>query len=214
MAAGTPQPIVFLVPGTSVEAEATVRRAAAAPVPAGLLRGRIKQSVRIAAQRAAGVETRVEAIPGEDVVVLHIADGPSLVLHPETARDLMLAQGEPKQDRGARGAPIRLFPFSRRPDRSSEQPQVIAIDPRIAFGRPVVAKAGVRTDVIFDRFGAGDSPTEVAGDYGVGESAIFEALRYEQSLAAWRPGAVGIDRGSMTLPATFGSTIRASTPWR
>jgi len=87
-------------------------------------------------------------------------------------------------ERGARGAPIRLFPFSRRPDRSSEQPQVIAIDPRIAFGRPVVARAGVRTDVIFDRFGAGDSPAEMAGDYGVGEEEILEALRYEQSLAA------------------------------
>ena len=88
-----------------------------------------------------------------------------------------------------------------------------AIDPRIAFGRPVAATAGVRTDVIFDRFGAGDSPTEVAGDYGVGESAIFEALRCEQSLAAWRPGAVGIGRGSMTLPATFVSTFHTSTPW-
>lgn len=87
-------------------------------------------------------------------------------------------------ERGESGAPVRLFPFSRRPDRSSEQPQVVAIDPRIAFGRPIVAKARVRTDVIFDRFGAGDSPAEMAGDYGVGEEEILEALRYEQSLAA------------------------------
>jgi uncharacterized protein (DUF433 family) len=87
-------------------------------------------------------------------------------------------------ERGAGGAPVRLFPFSRRPDRTSEQPQVIAIDPRIAFGRPIVAKARVRTDVIFDRFGAGDSPAEMAGDYGVGEEGVLEALRYEQSLAA------------------------------
>lgn len=87
-------------------------------------------------------------------------------------------------ERGARGAPVRLFPFSRRPDRTTEQPQVIAIDPKIAFGRPIVAKARVRTDVIFDRFGAGDSPTEMAGDYGVREEDVLEALRYEQSLAA------------------------------
>jgi uncharacterized protein (DUF433 family) len=38
--------------------------------------------------------------------------------------------------------------------------------------------------VIFDRFGAGDSPAEMAGDYGVGEDEIVEALRFEQSLAA------------------------------
>ena len=87
-------------------------------------------------------------------------------------------------ERGASGAPVRLFPFSRKPDRTIEQPQVIAIDPRIAFGRPVVAKARVRTEVIFDRFGAGDSPAEMAGDYGVSEEEIFEALRFEQSLAA------------------------------
>jgi uncharacterized protein (DUF433 family) len=87
-------------------------------------------------------------------------------------------------ERGAGGAPVRLFPFSRKPARMIEQPQVIAIDPRIAFGRPIVAKARVRTDVIYDRFGAGDSPAEMAGDYGVGEEDVLEALRYEQSVAA------------------------------
>ena len=87
-------------------------------------------------------------------------------------------------ERGARGAPVRLFPFSRRPETATEQPQIIAIDPKIAFGRPIVAKARVRTDVIFDRFGAGDSPAEMAGDYGVREEDVLEALRYEQGLAA------------------------------
>jgi len=41
------------------------------------------------------------AIPGEDVVVLHVAGGPALVLHPESARDLLLAQAASQQDRGA-----------------------------------------------------------------------------------------------------------------
>jgi hypothetical protein len=36
---------------------------------------------------------RVTARPGEDVVVLTIANGPTLVLHPEDARDLLRAQG-------------------------------------------------------------------------------------------------------------------------
>jgi hypothetical protein len=45
----------------------------------------------------------VEAVPGEDVVVLRIASGPTLVLHPENARDLLLAQqGEPRSKRTAR----------------------------------------------------------------------------------------------------------------
>lgn len=86
--------------------------------------------------------------------------------------------------RGTGGGPVRLFPFLRTLESMSEQPAVIAIDPRIAFGRPFIAKGGVRTDVIRDRFGAGDSPAEMAEDFGVSEEEILEALRYEQRLAA------------------------------
>lgn len=87
-------------------------------------------------------------------------------------------------ERASSGNPIRLFPFSRSPERFPEQPSFVVIDPRIAFGRPFVEAAGVRTDVILDRFGAGDSPVEMAKDYGVSEEEILEALRYEQHLAA------------------------------
>ncbi|MBC8119465.1 MAG: alpha/beta hydrolase, partial [Burkholderiaceae bacterium] len=70
----------------------------------GLPRGVVKQSVRVGAQRGAGGVVRVAAIPGQDVVVLHIAGGPALTLHPETARDLMLAQqGMVKRSRGRGG---------------------------------------------------------------------------------------------------------------
>ena len=81
-------PITFLVPGS----EGGAHRGAAtlpADTPAG---GRVKQSVRVGARREAGALVRVTAIPGEDALVLHIAQGPSLVLHPENARDLLLAQ--------------------------------------------------------------------------------------------------------------------------
>jgi hypothetical protein len=58
----------------------------------------------VGAQRGTGAEVRVTAVPGEDVVVLHIVGGPALVLHPENARDLMLAQqGEIKRTRSAKG---------------------------------------------------------------------------------------------------------------
>lgn len=87
-------------------------------------------------------------------------------------------------ERATSGGPVRLFPYSRSPQRSPEQPTVVVIDPRIAFGRPIVATAGVRTEVIHDRFGAGDSPSEMAKDYGVSEAEILEAIRYEQNLAA------------------------------
>jgi uncharacterized protein (DUF433 family) len=87
-------------------------------------------------------------------------------------------------DRGDSGNPVRLFPFTRAPVVTATQPKAVLIDPRIAFGRPVLASARVRTQVIHDRFGAGDSPAEMAGDYGVSEAEVLEALRYEQLVAA------------------------------
>ena len=72
--------ITFIIPGQ------------AQPAAAGATRGQLKASVRVGAQRAGGESTRVSARPGEDVCVLTIANGPTLILSPEAARDLMRAQ--------------------------------------------------------------------------------------------------------------------------
>jgi tetratricopeptide (TPR) repeat protein len=41
------------------------------------------------------------AVPGEDAVVVHVAGGPALWLHPEHARELLMAQQDPARERGA-----------------------------------------------------------------------------------------------------------------
>lgn len=87
-------------------------------------------------------------------------------------------------DRGARGGPIRLFPYSRISTDIAQQPKAVAIDPQLAFGRPILLSAGVTTELIRDRFMAGDSVAEMAQDYGVGSPDIDEALRFAQRLAA------------------------------
>ena len=61
--------------------------------------GTVKAAVLLSAQRGGGDTVQVSATPGEDVVVLHLAGGPSLVLHPATARDLL--QGQSGAQRGA-----------------------------------------------------------------------------------------------------------------
>lgn len=76
------QAITFIIPGQPQAAED-----AAAPT-----RGTLKASVRVGAQRGSGDVVRVTALPGEDVVVLTISNGPTLVLHPQDARDLLRAQ--------------------------------------------------------------------------------------------------------------------------
>jgi tetratricopeptide (TPR) repeat protein/triacylglycerol esterase/lipase EstA (alpha/beta hydrolase family) len=97
MGPSTGQPITFIVTGLEQAGTSAGATRGAAPValPAALPRGRIKQSVRVGARRGGGLDRiRMSAVPGDDIVVLHIAGGPSLVLHPENARDLLLAQGD------------------------------------------------------------------------------------------------------------------------
>jgi len=75
--------------------------------------------------------------------------------------------------------PIRLYPFLSSTTQSSAKP--IAIDPQIAFGRPVVVRMGVSTQAIADRIDAGESLNEVASDDGLDPSEIEEAVLYERA---------------------------------
>ena len=85
-------PVTFLVPGRESAEVSLTRGRAAVPLIAGI-GGTIKHSVLLSSQRAAsGATVPVTAVPGEDLVILHIDGGPSLVLHPENARDLLRSQ--------------------------------------------------------------------------------------------------------------------------
>jgi uncharacterized protein (DUF433 family) len=85
---------------------------------------------------------------------------------------------------GTHGGPIVLFPFTRDAALAGEQPRSVVVDPSRSFGRPVLAGAFVRTEVVEQRFRAGDAITEMAVDYGVPPEAIEEALRFEHRRAA------------------------------
>lgn len=83
-------------------------------------------------------------------------------------------------DFNRQGDVVRLFPFTKPTSYShEEQPRIVVIDPQRSFGRPVVIGAYVRTEVIKDRFLAGDSMAEMAGDYRVSVAEIEEAIRFE-----------------------------------
>ena len=63
-------------------------------------------------------------------------------------------------------------------------PRSVVVDPTRSFGRPVISGAFVRTEVVEDRFRAGDTIGQMAADYGVPASVIEEALRFERLRAA------------------------------
>ena len=87
-------------------------------------------------------------------------------------------------ERDSKGSPIKLFPYSRTSISAVNQPKSVVIDPRVSFGRPVLTSAAIPTEIIADRFIAGDSPAEMAKDYRVEEKEIEEAIRFEQRRSA------------------------------
>ena len=75
------------------------------------------------------------------------------------------------------GVVARLYPFTRK--RSIDESRAVVIDPRISFGRPVLAGSGIPTAVIAERYKAGESVDELADDYGRKRLEIEEAIRCE-----------------------------------
>ena len=84
-------------------------------------------------------------------------------------------------DRDDKGFPLRLYPFTRVDE--TEQPKNIVIDPFISFGKAVITGTGISTDIVAERFKAGESADELASDYGCVREKIEEAIRCELSLA-------------------------------
>lgn len=90
-------------------------------------------------------------------------------------------------DRDPRGVAIRLFPFTRGrfdDDSAADAPRLVAIDPMVAFGRPVLAGSRIPTVEIAERFQAGESFDALASDYGRPTAEIEEAIRCEFASAA------------------------------
>lgn len=80
------------------------------------------------------------------------------------------------------GLATRLYPFTRQ--RELVQPKVVMIDPRVSFGRPVLAGTGIRTELVAERYKAGESMDDLARDYGRNRVEIEEAVRCELALKA------------------------------
>jgi len=85
-------------------------------------------------------------------------------------------------ERDEEGLVRRVFPFTR--SRTLEAPRLVAIDSRVAFGRPVLAGTRIPTLTIAERYKAGDSIDALSVDYGLSREAVEEALRCELQVKA------------------------------
>ena len=78
--------------------------------------------------------------------------------------------------------PIKLHPFTRAD--TADAPTMITIEPGLSFGRPVISGTGIATEIVAERYKAGESIEELAQDYARPKAEIQEAVRCELKLAA------------------------------
>jgi uncharacterized protein (DUF433 family) len=91
-------------------------------------------------------------------------------------------------ERDPRGIVQKLYPFTRKKpaqlDAAEREPRAIAMDPSVAFGRPVIAGSRIPTVEVAERYKAGDSIEVLASEYARPQADIQEAIRCELRLDA------------------------------
>lgn len=93
----------------------------------------------------------------------------------------MLDQHLRRIERDEAGLPMRLYPFGQKPaDLPAERP-AIAIDPAVGFGRPIVRRRGISTQVLVERIDAGEELQDVAEDYDLTPEEVRDAILYERA---------------------------------
>jgi uncharacterized protein (DUF433 family) len=75
--------------------------------------------------------------------------------------------------------PVRLYPFGG--GIASVAQRTIAIDARIAFGRPIVKGSGVSAAAIAERIDAGETVDALADDYDLSRDQIEQAVLYARA---------------------------------
>jgi uncharacterized protein (DUF433 family) len=75
---------------------------------------------------------------------------------------------------------LRLFPFT---DQQHSNTRFVVLDPLVQFGRPCIAGTRIRTDIVFERYKAGEAVTTLARDYDLKPPQIEAAISYEQEAA-------------------------------
>ena len=180
MATDDTTPITFAVPGQSGPPAAAATRSGA--TPAAALPGQVKASVRVGTQRDGGAPHRLTAVQGEDIVALHIEDGPVLLLHPATARDLM--QGAAGRQRGTGDVPVQTqlaWPGADAGADAENTTRDLA-----GMGRIVVSAFQVLTGLVKDK----------AADFAAGQVVQRVDGQVDAGVYALQPGALDKLKGS------------------
>lgn len=119
---------------------------------------------------------------GLDLFIDHYGQLVNISRAGQTAIRDVVANALKRIDRDTHGVPVRLFPFTR--NELANAPSLVVMDPQVSAGRPVIAGTGLATEIIAERYKAGDSIRELAEDYERTPIEIEEAIRCELKTAA------------------------------
>lgn len=122
------------------------------------------------------------ATDGLDLFIEYYGNLLKLDAQPQLLMRSILEKYLARIERDRHGIPIKLFPFTR-PSEDND-PGSIEIDASIAFGRPVLRGTGIPTQILAERYAAGESVDHLAEDYGRSREEIEEAIRCELALQA------------------------------
>ncbi len=119
---------------------------------------------------------------GVDLFIHHLGELVNISKDGQLAIRGLLDAALKRIDRDPKGVPIRLYPFTR--TEVTGVPATIVIDPTLSAGRPVISGSGIATEIVAERYKAGESIRHLARDYGRKEAEIEEAIRCELTTAA------------------------------
>ena len=80
------------------------------------------------------------------------------------------------------GMPAGLYPLRRR--LPLNQPDIVEINPTVAFGNPVLKGTGVTIAMLLDRHQFGRTPMEIAEDYDLDKNTVKEAIEFYEGKRA------------------------------
>ncbi len=100
----------------------------------------------------------------------------------QTAMREIISAALRRINRDSDGIPIKLYPFTRAA--MIDAPSMVVIDPTISAGRPIISGTGLTTQLIAERYKAGESVSDLARDYERENAEIEEAIRCELQAAA------------------------------
>ena len=118
------------------------------------------------------IDARLLAGPGEMFLRTYgqlLALSPSKQLAMETIVEQFLSRVDFQSG--------QYFPIERSPTGRGQR--LILVTPFVSFGRPVISRLGISTEIVVERLNAGEARAEIIQDYKLYEPEFDEALLYE-----------------------------------